>query len=84
MNLNVQQALGEVLSVSQFTLSWDGTGGHRPSFEQSLHPAEARLMWAEFNKLLRNQGLTVKEGRFGCEMKVDIQNDGPVTFVLSF
>ncbi len=84
MNLNVQQAEGEILSVSQFTLSWDGTGGHRPSFEKSLHPGEARLMWAEFNKLLRGQNLIVKEGRFGCEMKVDIQNDGPVTFVLTF
>lgn len=84
MNLNVSQAQGEILSVSQFTLSWDGTGGHRPSFEKSLHPAEARLLWAEFNKLLRGQELAVKESRFGCEMKVDIQNDGPVTFVLSF
>ena len=84
MNLNIQQAQGEILSVSQFTLSWDGTGGHRPSFEKSQHPGEARLMWAEFNKLLRNQELTVREGRFGCEMRVDIVNDGPVTFVMNF
>jgi D-Tyr-tRNAtyr deacylase len=41
-------------------------------------------MWSEFNKLLRAQDLKVKEGRFGTEMKVDIKNDGPVTFTLSF
>jgi len=84
MNLNILQAGGEILSVSQFTLSWDGTGGHRPSFEKSQHPGEARLMWAEFNKLLRAQELQVKEGRFGTEMKVEILNDGPVTFNMSF
>lgn len=84
MNLNVTQAGGEVLSVSQFTLSWDGSGGHRPSFERAMHPGEARLMWSEFNKLLRTQDLIVKEGRFGAEMKVDILNDGPVTFILEF
>ncbi len=84
MNLNVTQAGGEVLSVSQFTLSWDGSGGHRPSFERAMHPGEARLMWSEFNKLLRAQDLIVKEGRFGAEMKVDILNDGPVTFILEF
>lgn len=84
MNLNVTQVEGEILSVSQFTLAWDGSGGHRPSFERSAHPGEARLLWAEFNKLLRAQGLTVQEGRFGAEMKVELVNDGPVTFSLNF
>jgi len=84
MNLNISQIQGEILSVSQFTLSWEGTGGHRPSFEGSLHPGEARLMWAEFNKLLRALDLPVQEGRFGAEMKVELVNDGPVTFHLQF
>ncbi|MFP5458799.1 MAG: D-aminoacyl-tRNA deacylase [Bacteriovoracia bacterium] len=84
MNLNVTQVEGAILSVSQFTLAWDGSGGHRPSFERSAHPADARLLWAEFNKLLRAQGLTVQEGRFGAEMKVELVNDGPVTFALNF
>ena len=84
MNLNVSQVKGEILSVSQFTLSWDGSGGHRPSFEHSLHPGEARLMWAEFNKLLRSHEIVVKEGRFGAEMKVELLNDGPVTFNMAF
>jgi D-aminoacyl-tRNA deacylase len=84
MNLNVSQINGAVLSVSQFTLAWNGDGGHRPSFEGAMHPGEARLYWSEFNKLLRAQGLEVQEGRFGSEMKVTLTNDGPVTFHLTF
>lgn len=84
MNLNLEQVQGAVLSVSQFTLAWEGTGGHRPSFEKAMHPGEARLHWSEFNKLLRQTGVEVQEGRFGAEMKVAITNDGPVTFHLQF
>ena len=84
LNLDIGAVKGEILSVSQFTLSWDGTGGHRPSFEKSMAPKEARLKYALFNRELRNRGFTVKEGTFGAFMKVALVNDGPVTFVLDF
>lgn len=84
MNLDIQSVKGEILSVSQFTLSWDGSGGHRPSFEKSMPPQEARLKYALFNRELRQKGLTVQEGKFGAFMKVSLVNDGPVTFVLNF
>jgi D-tyrosyl-tRNA(Tyr) deacylase len=84
MNLDIGSFCGEILSVSQFTLSWDGTGGHRPSFERSMLPQEARLKYALFNRELRNRGLVVKEGKFGAFMKVALVNDGPVTFILEF
>lgn len=84
MNLDIGSIKGEILSVSQFTLSWDGTGGHRPSFEKSMPPQEARLKYALFNRELRQKGITVKEGRFGAFMKVSLINDGPVTFLLEF
>lgn len=84
MNLDIGAVKGEILSVSQFTLSWDGTGGHRPSFEKSMLPQEARLKYALFNRELRNRGFTVKEGKFGAFMKVALVNDGPVTFILEF
>lgn len=84
MNLDIGAVKGEILSVSQFTLSWDGTGGHRPSFEKSMAPQEARLKYALFNRVLRNRGFTVKEGKFGAFMKVSLINDGPVTFILEF
>jgi D-tyrosyl-tRNA(Tyr) deacylase len=84
MNLDIQAVKGEILSVSQFTLSWDGSGGHRPSFEKSMPPQEARLKYALFNRELRNRGFVVKEGMFGAFMKVSLVNDGPVTFLLQF
>ncbi len=84
INLNISQVSGEILSVSQFTLSWDGTSGHRPSFEKSMAPQEARLKYALFNKGLRDRGLTVKEGRFGAFMKVSLANNGPVTILLQY
>lgn len=84
MNLDIQAVRGEILSVSQFTLSWDGSGGHRPSFEKSMQPQEARLKYALFNRELKARGLTVKEGTFGAFMKVSLINDGPVTFILQF
>jgi D-aminoacyl-tRNA deacylase len=84
MNLDVQAIQGAILSVSQFTLSWDGSGGHRPSFEGSMIPGEARLKYALFNRELRNRGINVQEGKFGAYMKVSLVNDGPVTFMLQF
>ena len=84
MNLDIASNGGEILSISQFTLSWDGSGGHRPSFERSMIPNEARLKYAIFNRDLRAKGLTVKEGKFGAFMKVQLVNDGPVTFLLQF
>ncbi len=84
MNLDIQAVNGEVLSVSQFTLSWDGSGGHRPSFEKSMPPQEARLKYALFNRELKARGLRVQEGKFGAFMKVSLVNDGPVTFLLQF
>lgn len=84
MNLDIQAINGEILSISQFTLSWDGSGGHRPSFEKSMPPQEARLKYALFNRELRARGHTVKEGQFGSFMKVSLVNNGPVTFILQF
>jgi len=60
MNLDISSVKGEILSVSQFTLSWDGSGGHRPSFERSMSPKEARLKYALFNRDLRNITFTLE------------------------
>jgi D-tyrosyl-tRNA(Tyr) deacylase len=84
MNLNIHAIKGEVLSISQFTLSWDGSGGHRPSFENSMPPQEARFKYALFNRQLRAHGINVSEGKFGASMEVSLINDGPVTFILQF
>lgn len=83
MNRDITQANGEVLAISQFTLSWNGQKGNRPSFDNSMPPVEAEKY---FNKLCESlaRSVHVEKGKFGASMSVSITNLGPVTFSLSF
>jgi D-tyrosyl-tRNA(Tyr) deacylase len=83
MNKDITQINGEVMSVSQFTLSWDGKKGNRPSFENAMKPKEARLNYSIFNKIL-SETINVKTGKFAANMQIESINDGPVTFHLDF
>lgn len=82
MNHSLLERLGEVLSVSQFTLYGDCRKGRRPSFIQAAKPEQAKQLYNRFNELLREQGLTVETGQFGAMMEVSFTNDGPVTLIL--
>lgn len=82
INLNIKQAEGEVLSVSQFTLYADTKRGNRPGFDQAADPETAKEYWERFNELLRKEGMKVEEGIFGANMQVGLVNDGPVTLML--
>ncbi|ACS87709.1 D-aminoacyl-tRNA deacylase [Musicola paradisiaca] len=82
MNLNVQQAGGSLLVVSQFTLAADTQKGMRPSFSRGAAPDEAERLYQYFIGQCRERGLTTETGRFAAEMKVALVNDGPVTFWL--
>lgn len=83
MNLSCQDAGGAVLAVSQFTLSWDGRKGNRPSFDLSMEPEMANQKFEYFCQELRKE-IAVETGVFGADMQVSLINDGPVTFSLSF
>ena len=82
MNLSVKDIAGELLVVSQFTLAGDCSKGRRPGFDRAAPPAEAETLYKNFVRELSTSGLKVGEGKFGADMLVDIQNDGPVTFIL--
>jgi D-tyrosyl-tRNA(Tyr) deacylase len=84
MNLDISQINGEILSISQFTLSWDGKKGNRPSFENSMEPLAAQALYDRFNQALMENGINTKTGIFGADMKIESINDGPVTFILNF
>lgn len=81
MNLNVQQANGSLLVVSQFTLAADTNKGLRPSFSQGATPQEANTLYDYFHQQAA-QRIHTQTGQFAADMQVSLQNDGPVTFWL--
>ena len=83
MNLSLEQVHGEILAISQFTLSWKGQKGNRPSFDSSMPPEQANEYFEKFVSLLRDS-FNVQTGVFGASMEVSLINDGPVTFSLDF
>jgi len=83
MNFSCLDVSGEVLVISQFTLAGDCTKGKRPSFDNAAQPKEAKFLYRQFIEKVSKSGLTVKEGKFGANMQVELVNDGPVTFFLS-
>ena len=83
MNLNVQQAGGALLVVSQFTLAADTNSGLRPSFTPAANPTKALQYYQQFVASCQGLGLQVLTGQFGADMQVSLVNDGPVTFMLT-
>ncbi|MGL5008136.1 MAG: D-aminoacyl-tRNA deacylase [Plesiomonas sp.] len=81
MNLNVQQAGGSVLVVSQFTLAADTQKGMRPSFSAAALPQQAEALYDYFSAYCREK-ISTAQGQFAADMQVSLQNDGPVTFWL--
>lgn len=82
MNLDVTQVGGALLVVSQFTLAADGRKGHRPSFDRAAEPGAARELVDAFRAALGDLGVPTAAGEFGAEMRVELVNDGPATFLL--
>jgi D-aminoacyl-tRNA deacylase len=77
MNLNVADAGGEILCVSQFTLYGDTRKGNRPGFVDAAPPEEAEPLYERVREALGAQG-----GVFGARMAVSLVNDGPVTLIV--
>ena len=82
MNLNVQQASGDLLVISQFTLAAETKKGNRPGFSNGAEPAEAKRLYEQFNDHCRANNMHVENGIFGADMQVTSTNDGPTTFWL--
>mgnify|MGYP005696394285 CR=1 FL=1 len=82
MNLNLAQAGGAILLVSQFTLAADTASGTRPGFSTAAPSEQASKLYNALLEALREGGVPVETGRFGADMQVALVNDGPVTFLL--
>ena len=80
MNLNLEQAGGSILVVSQFTLYAD-TSSRRPGFSGAAKPDLAIPLYEKFMERCRERGFQVEHGEFGADMQVASVNDGPVTIL---
>lgn len=79
----VGESGGSILVVPQFTLYGDIRDGRRPDFSRAARPDQAERLYQAFCGSLRGAGLTVATGRFGAQMRVQIDADGPLTIVAS-
>jgi len=83
MNCSVQEAQGDILLVSQFTLFASTKKGNRPSYSRSAKPEIAVALYEKFiARLAQDLGRPIQTGEFGAQMLVSLSNDGPVTIII--
>ncbi len=84
MNRSLLDIGGSLLVVPQFTLAADTRSGTRPGFSVAAPPAQAEALFREFLAASEQHlgEASVGGGQFGADMKVALENDGPVTFLL--
>jgi D-tyrosyl-tRNA(Tyr) deacylase len=81
MNLNIAEAGGSLLVVSQFTLYGDCRKGRRPSFDLAASRLGASRLYQYFVSAARKSAVPVETGVFQASMQVHLVNDGPVTII---
>jgi D-tyrosyl-tRNA(Tyr) deacylase len=82
-DLAVRDVNGAVLAISNFTLCGETRKGTRPNWGSAAKPEAARRLFDCFVTLLSDQGVPVQTGVFGAAMRVYVDNDGPVTMILT-
>jgi D-tyrosyl-tRNA(Tyr) deacylase len=82
MNLSVAQIGGEVLIIPQFTLYGNCRKGLRPNFIEAAPPEVAKRFYLKFIELVKKRIVKVENGEFGSRMRILVDNEGPVTFIL--
>ena len=83
MNCSVVDVDGELLAISQFTLTASTRKGNRPSYIRAAGHELAIPLYEKYCSLLEESaGRQVLKGIFGADMKVSLLNDGPVTIII--
>jgi D-tyrosyl-tRNA(Tyr) deacylase len=82
MSRSLGDAGGSLLAISQFTLFGDVRRGFRPGFDRAMEPVQAEALYERFVSGVRARGVKVATGRFRADMRVVVENDGPVTLLV--
>ncbi len=82
MSRSLADVGGALLAVSQFTVFGDVRRGLRPSFDGAMEPIAAERQYDDFVRQARARGIRVETGRFRADMRVFVENDGPVTILI--
>ena len=83
MNKSLIDIDGELLIVSQFTLHAQTKKGNRPSYINAAKGEIALELYNSFLSEFKNEyGIIPKTGKFGADMRVELENDGPVTILI--
>ncbi|MBI1768861.1 MAG: D-tyrosyl-tRNA(Tyr) deacylase [Bacteroidetes bacterium] len=83
MNVSVKDEGGDIIVVSQFTLHASTKKGNRPSYIKASKPEIAIPLYEKFVSEISSQhGKPAQTGEFGADMKVGLENDGPVTIIM--
>ena len=82
MNLSLLDINADLLLVSQFTLAATTDKGLRPGFSSAMPPEQAEKLYEYLVSQAGQKSFKLGTGRFGADMKVALENDGPVTFTL--
>ena len=81
-NLSVRDIDGCLMLVSQFTLAAQTMKGLRPSFSSAKRPKEAEEIYNYLVEMTKKTYEKTAFGQFGANMRITLENDGPVTFCL--
>ncbi len=81
-HLDVRQAGGGILLISNFTVAAVTHLGRRPTLEGAADPEKGKLLFDQLLERVAALGVTVQTGQFRAHMDVSIENDGPITFIV--